>query len=96
MRLDIYAPSHTYDQLYGVGGVEGTEYQLLEDYTMSNGCVAKVITENEPEDWPAQYCIGIFLKEGMLYKVSLYGGTMGQFTEAEMVTPLHQALDTFY
>lgn len=92
----IYAPNHTYDQLYGMGGIDGTEYQLLEDYTMSNGCVAKVITENGAEDWPAQYCIGIFLKEGMLYKVSLYGGAIGQFTEAEMVTQLHHVLDSFY
>lgn len=91
----IYAPNHTYDQLYGMGQFLGTEYRLLEDYTMANGCVAKVIIENGPEDWPAQYSIGIFMKEGMLYKISLYGGAMGLFTDEEMVTQLHQVLDSF-
>lgn len=91
----IYGPRHTYDQLYGKGQFIGTEYRLLEDYTMANGCVAKIILENGAEDLPAQYATGIFMKEGMLYEVSLYGGAMDLFTDEEMVTQLHQVLDSF-
>ncbi len=92
----IYGPRHTYDQLYGMGQFLGAEYRLLEDYAMANGCVAKIILESGAEDWPTQYSIGIFMKEGMLYKVSLYGGAAGQFTDEEMVTQLCQVLDSFY
>lgn len=96
----IYGEGQPVEYLYGMAAPLGTDVQVLDSYLMANGCAAQVIAQVSPPDpngnWAPSYCIGFFVKDGILYEVSMYGGNLGEIPMSQLENRLHQVLDTFY
>ena len=96
-EIYIYGEVNVSDLIYSLGESLGTDFQVLGSYAMANGCTAQIVTQaTRDEEWPRPYCIGCFMKSGILYKVSIFGGGGGQVPMDELEDQLYQVLDSFY
>lgn len=82
---------------YSMAGPLGSEIKVLGDYSMANGCTAQIVTQVSPhnEGWTPSYCMGFFVKSGMLYHVTIFSGDPAETDMAEMEAQLYLVLDTF-
>ena len=93
----LYGEETPHDWIYNMAGPLDSDIQVLEDYRMANGCTARIVAQVTPwdEDWIATYCMGFFVKSGMLYDVTIFGGDPAETDMAEMKAQLYRVLDSF-
>ena len=105
-EMRIYTPDYRGESLIGEGWwKDGGEFQVLDSYTMANGCVAELVvgTKNDSyedldgtvQSYTTRSFIGTFMKDGILYKVDIYVPSSCPLDQAELEEQLHQVLDSF-
>lgn len=93
----LYGKEDPHDWIYSMAGPLNSDIQVAGDYHMANGCTAQIVTQVTPwdEDWVASYCMGFFVKSGMLYDVTIFSGDPNETDMAEMEAQLYRVLDSF-
>ncbi len=98
-EMRIYTPDYCGESLIGEGWWKDSgEFQVLDSYTMANGCVAEVVMGTrtyEDMEGEAQHYIGTFMKDGILYQAAMFVPVTCTLDQAELVEQLHQILDSY-
>lgn len=98
-EMYIYTPDYSDEALTGEGWwKDEADWKTLDSYAMANGCMAEVVMgakRYEDYEGEAHDCIGVFMKDGILYRVSLHAAIKCPLDETEMENLLHQVLDSF-
>lgn len=104
-EIYIYTPDYTGEILAGAGWPadwEERQAQILDSYTMANGCEAKIVMVSEHfeksehyEEGDMRYCTGVFMREGLVYDVRLVAYMNCTLDDAGVEAQLHQILDSF-
>lgn len=98
-QMRIYTPDYRGESLIGEGWWKDSgEFQVLDSYTMANGCVAEVVVGTktyEDIEGETQHYIGTFMKDGILYQADMFVPVKCTLDQAELVEQLHQILDSY-
>lgn len=98
-QMRIYTPDYRGESLIGEGWWKDSgEFQVLDSYTMANGCVAEVVMGTrtyEDIEGETQHYIGTFMKDGILYQADMFVPVKCTLDQAELEEQLHQVLDRY-
>lgn len=79
------------DAISGMGIAEGS-VEPIGSYSMLDGSVAEMVMYLGSEEFPMINCMGHFIKDGILYDVTVFDAGS---TQEEIVTRLQTTLDSF-
>lgn len=98
-QMRIYTPDYCGESLIGQGWWKDSgDFQVLDSYTMANGCVAEVVVGTqtyEDMEGETQHYIGTFMKDGILYQADMFVPVKCTLDQAELEEQLHQVLDRY-